>query len=167
MSKVRLMGAAAVIAALVSAGATPSRAATAACAARGLDVWLNTQGGAAAGSTYYKLEFTNLSSHTCTLRGYPGVSAIALNGRRLGSPAGRNPAHPVRTITLPAGTSAIAVLQITDAHNFPPASCRLTTAAGLRVYAPGVTLARTVPFPFLACSKAGPVTLHTQSVQRA
>jgi hypothetical protein len=90
-----------------------------------------------------------------------------MNGRRLGSPAGSNPAHPVRAITLASGASAIAVLQITDAHNFRPASCRLTTAAGLRVYAPGTTLGKTVPFPFLACSTAGPITLHAESVQRA
>lgn len=154
------------IAALAALIAAPSHAATPPCAPRALDVWLNTHGGAAAGSTYYKLEFTNLSARTCTLRGYPGVSAIGASGRQLGSPAGRNPAHTSRTVTIARGGSAVAVLQITDAHNFPPASCRLVTAAALRVYAPGATQAKTVPFPFLTCAKTGPVTLHAESIQR-
>jgi hypothetical protein len=159
----RLIVVAMVLAAVVAA---PSQAATPACAGRTLDVWLNTQGGVAAGTAYYKLEFTNLSARACTLRGYPGVSATALNGRRLGSPGGRNPAHATRTVTLAPGGSAVAVLQIADAHNFPPATCRLTTAAGLRVYAPGTTHAKLVPFPFPTCAKPGTVTLHTQAVQR-
>lgn len=161
---VRLIAVAAVIAAVVAA---PSHAATAACTSRTLDVWLNTQGGTAAGSSYHKLEFTNLSARACTLRGYPGVSALGTNGRQLGSPAGRNPAHASRTITIAGGSSAVAVLQITDAHNFPPASCRLVTAASLRVYAPGSTQAKTVPFPFATCAKTGPVTLHAEPVERA
>jgi len=167
MVHVRLIAAAAVLAAFAAAVAQPSKAATAACSARALDVRLNRQGSQTAGSTYYKLEFTNLSSHACTLRGYPGVSAITTNGRQLGSPAGRNAAHASRTVTLARGGSAVAVLQVTDAHNFPPASCRLTTASGLRVYAPGATLAKTVSFPFLTCARAGTVTLHAEAVQHA
>jgi hypothetical protein len=164
----RLVAAAALIAGLAVAVATPTHAATPACSGQTLVAWLNSQtGGPAAGSIYYKLEFTNLSAGACTLRGYPGVSAIGLNGRPLGSPAGRSAAHATTTVTLASGDSAVAVLQISDARNFPPASCKLVTAAGLRVYAPGTTQAKTVPFPFAACAKAGAVTLHAQSVQRA
>lgn len=163
----RLITVVAALAATTAAVAVPSHAATRACAAKALDVWLNTQGGAAAGSTYYKLEFTNLSVRACTLRGYPGVSAISATGRRLGSAAGRNPAHASRSVILAAGGSALAVLEITDAHNFPPASCRLVTAAGLRVYAPGLTQAKTIPFPFPTCGKTGTVTMHAEAVQRA
>ena len=163
---VRLIAAAA-IAALAAAAATPSQAATSACAARTLEVRLDTHAGTAAGSTYYKLEFTNLSARACTLRGYPGVSAIAANGQQLGSPAGRNAAHASRTVTLAHGGSAIAVLQITDAHNFPAGACRPVTAAGLRVYAPGATRAATVPLSFLVCSKTGAVALHAEAVTHA
>ena len=165
MMHARLIASATAVAVLAAVAATPSHAASPRCAARALVVWLNTQAGAATGSTYYKLEFTNHSARSCTLRGYPGVSAIAADGRQLGSPAGRNPAHTTRLITLGHGGSAIAVLQITDAHNFPPASCRLVTAVGLRIYAPGATRAKTVPFPFPTCAKAGRVTLHTEPVQ--
>ena len=157
----------AVVVVLAAVVAGPSHAANRACSSGTLVAWLNTQGsGAGAGSSYYKLEFTNLSAHACTLRGYPGVSAITANGRQLGSAGARNPAHSTRTVVLAGGDSAVAVLQITDARNFPPASCRLVTAAGIRVYAPGTTQAKTVPFPFPTCAKAGPVTLHVESVQR-
>jgi hypothetical protein len=165
--RVRLIAVLTALVALAVAVAAPSHAASGPCSARALDIWLDTQPGRTAGSTYYKLEFTNLSAHACTLRGYPGVSAITSNGRRIGSPAARNAAHPSRTVALSGGASAIAVLQVTDVHNFPPSACRPVTAAGLRVYAPGATRAATVPFPFLACSKAGTVALHAEAVERA
>ena len=147
---------------------TAARRATPACATSGLVVWLNNQaGGAAAGSTYLKLEFTNLSGRACALRGYPGVSAIDLRGRQLGGAAGRNPMHPPGKVTLMPGASAAAVLQVADAYNYPAATCHRTTAAGLRVYPPNQPRAKAVPFPFLACSRAGPTYLHIAPVQRA
>jgi len=161
----------AMLATVAFAGATLASAASRslpACASSGLVVWLNTEsGGAAAGSTYYKLEFTNLSGRTCTLRGYPGVSAVDLGGLQLGSPAGRNPMRPVRTITLSPGASADAVLQIADAYNYPPATCHRKLAAGLRVYPPNQTQAKPVPFPFVACSRPGPVYLHVTAIRHA
>jgi len=138
------------------------------CATQGIVVWLNTQsGGAAAGSTYYTLEFTNLSGRACTLHGYPGVSAVDLRGRRLGSAAGRNPTHRPRTITLAPGASATALLRIADAYNYPAATCQRMNAAGLRVDLPDQAEAKTVPFPFLACSRPGPTYLSIAPVQHA
>ena len=47
-----------------------------ACTAFGLGAWVAVgQGNGAAGTIYYPLEFTNLSGHTCSLFGFPGVSA--------------------------------------------------------------------------------------------
>jgi hypothetical protein len=76
------------------------------CATANLDVWLNTEGSGAAGSTYYNLNFTNLSSHTCTLRGYPGVSGVTQAGIQLGSAAGRNAEHAPALITLTSAKTA-------------------------------------------------------------
>jgi Protein of unknown function (DUF4232) len=135
------------------------------CATAQLVVWLDTTAGHAAGSTYYTLEFTNLSPSACTLTGYPGVSAFDLRGRMIGSPAARNPAHPVRPVTLRPGAAATAVLQIVDAHNFQRAACRSTTAAGLRVYPPNQSAAKMVPFPFLACLRIGPHYLTVEAVR--
>src|SRR5260370_2778085 len=97
----RLIGAAAVAcAALIPvaalAAASPSALAAPAsvprCATSGLVIWFTADvGGGYAGGYFYTLHFTNLSGHACTLRGYPGVSAVSLGGRRLGSPAGWGP----------------------------------------------------------------------------
>jgi hypothetical protein len=165
----------------VSERTTPSAAAAAAtpaCTTANLDVWLNTMGNGAAGSSYYNLNFTNLSAHSCTLYGYPGISAITQTGIQLGSAAGRNPSHTPTHITLTSArtargfemstshNTATAILQITVAENFPNAACSWITAAGLRVYPPGQKESTVVPYPFVACAKAGPVFLHVESIQR-
>ncbi len=135
------------------------------CATAGLVVWLDNRADHAAGSTYYRLEFTNLASRLCQLRGYPGVSAVSLAGRELGSAAARNPAHPSRIVMLRRGASATAVLQITDTHNYPPAACRPVAAAGLRVYPPNEKASKVVPVPLPACAHTGVTYLHVEAVQ--
>jgi len=149
-----------------AAGATPAASTTPACSTSGLVVWLDTQGNGTAGSIYYHLEFTNLSGHACTLRGYPGVSAVSLTGHKLGSAAARERSHKPRTVTLANGTTAIAVLRIVEAGAFSRSSCGQVTAAGLRVYLPNRTTAKVVPFPLSACSRTGPVYLSVQAIQK-
>jgi Protein of unknown function (DUF4232) len=143
-----------------------------------LVVWLNTTGNGAAGSSYYNLEFTNLSAHSCTLIGYPGVSALGVSGQQLGSSAGRNAEHTDQLITLSSGASdadlhgfltgntATVILQVTDAGNYPNSTCGRVASAGLRVYPPNQTVSKSIPFPFTACSKRGPLFLHVESVQK-
>jgi hypothetical protein len=132
---------------------TAGAASAPACTTSGLVVWLNTMGNGAAGSIYYQLQFTNLSRHTCTLTGYPGVSAIGLSGRQVGAAASRNAISAPRTVTLRPGAGASATLQIVEAGNFPRAACGPVTAAGLRVYPPNQRASKVVPFPFAACSR--------------
>lgn len=148
---VAVLTAAAVTAALTAGTA---RAAAAGCRTGGLVVWIDTQGNGAAGTIFYTLNLTNLSGRACTLRGYPGVSAIGLSGRMLGSPATRLTGHAVRTVTIANGRTAHATLGIVDTGALP--NCHMTTAAGLRVFAPGQTVSRSVPFPFPACANRGP-----------
>jgi Protein of unknown function (DUF4232) len=136
---------------------------TAPCATAGLVVWLNTQGDNAAGSSYYSLKFTNLSGHSCTLRGYPGVSAVDLQNAQVGSAGARDPST-VSLVQLANGATASAVLRITVAGNFPVSSCHSVLAAGLRIYPPGQTASKVIPFPLNACSKAGPVYLSIKAV---
>jgi hypothetical protein len=143
-----------------AAGTTPG------CATPGLVVWLDTRGDGAAGSTFYKLKLTNLSGHTCTLFGFPGVSAVKLGGHQLGRAASRNHSRTPHTITLANGATAIAILQITNVGNFSASACQPVTAAGLRVYPPNSTTSKVVPFPFRACSRSGPVYLSVQAVRR-
>lgn len=169
MIAVGVSGVAALIAVLVSgpANAAPSAASLPRCASSGLVVWLDTQGNGAAGSVYYQLELTNLSRHACTLRGYPGVSAVALGGRQLGSPALRESGSSAATVTLPNRASAVATLRIVKAGNFSRSTCQQTEAAGLRVYPPGERASKLVPFPFEACSRSGPAYLRIGPVRRA
>src|SRR5271154_4145761 len=89
------------------------------CATSGLVVWVNTNGDGAAGSIYYKLEFTNLTASSCTLTGYPGVSVVDLAGHQLGSPGSRDTFATPHTVTLASGATKTATLRVVDAENFP------------------------------------------------
>ena len=154
-----VLAALAPVAAMTRADAAPTRR----CPTADLDVWLKVEtGGGAAGSFYYKLEFTNLSPSACTLSGYPGVSAVDLHGHQIGAPARRERFHAPRTVRLASDASAVAVLRVTDAGNYRAASCHGTLAAGVRVYPPGETRSRIVPFPFSACSQT---TVHILAVR--
>lgn len=147
---------------------TPAQTQTpATCATSAIVVWLDTNGDGAAGSTYFHLNFTNLSSRACTLAGYPGVSAVDLGNRQLGSAAARNPSQAVRVVTLAGGASATAVLRIAAAVNFPSSKCRRVTAAGLRVFPPNQRASKVIPFPFQACSRKGPIYLSVAAVKKA
>jgi hypothetical protein len=137
----------------------PTAASAPACPASALRVWLGVPGEGAAGSVYYPLELSNVSSHTCTLFGFPGVSAVAPGGAQLGSPATRDHTDPTNLVTLSAGATAHALLKITNVGVFPPSTCQPANAIGLKVYPPNDTAATVVDFPFQACAKSGPVFL--------
>jgi hypothetical protein len=155
----------ALVAATAAISAAPARTTAVPCATSGLVVWLDTNGDATAGSTYFALEFTNESGHACTLQGYPGVSAVDLHGHRLGSPGSRD-VSTARIVRLADGDTAKARLRIVVAGNFPRTTCQPRAAAGVRVYPPNQTASKTVPFPFEACSRGGPVILSVQAVAR-
>jgi hypothetical protein len=139
----------------LAAPSSPGRPATSAapsCETPGLVIWLNTNGNAAAGTTFYKLEFTNLSGHACTLNGFPFMYGVNLAGQQLGRRAVFN-GH-AHLITIGNGKTASAVLGIVDVQNFgPPLNCNPTTAAGFKVFPPNQQRAKMVPFPFGACGR--------------
>ncbi|HTA10478.1 MAG TPA: DUF4232 domain-containing protein [Streptosporangiaceae bacterium] len=148
-----------------SGAAASGPAATHRCYASELTVWLGSPGNGTAGSTYYDLELSNTSKSTCTLYGYPGVSAHNAS-RQLGSPAGRDHSRPSTLVTLRPGGTTHVLLQITDVGNYPPAACKPASAQFLRVYAPGAYSAINMPFQggFAACGRRGPVYLHVTAV---
>ncbi|MDX6572777.1 MAG: hypothetical protein QOC86_1933 [Gaiellales bacterium] len=101
--------------------------------------------GAAAGTSWSSLIFIN-TGPACSLRGYPGVSALTIpGGRQVGAPAVRELAQPglggsrVATIVLARNGTASSVLRQGTALNFPAASCRPRTVEVLRVFPPGET----------------------------
>ncbi|MGZ4165384.1 MAG: DUF4232 domain-containing protein [Solirubrobacteraceae bacterium] len=146
---------AAAVTALSVASVPPAGAAAPACNTGGLVIWINTQGNGTAGTIFYTLNLTNLSGHACTLRGFPGVSAVNLRGGRLGRAAARDTGQAVRTITLTPGHTAHATLGIVDIGALPTSSCPPTTAAGLRVFPPNQSASKVIPFPFPACGGTG------------
>jgi hypothetical protein len=156
---------AAVMLTLPSAGAqTRTAAAAPRCLTSQLSVWLGLgQGGAAAGSTFYPMEFSNISNRTCALSGFPGVSAWS--DHQLGTAAQWDHSFATHTVNVAPGGTVHTVLQIADVANYPRSTCAPVTASSLRVYPPNTFTATSIPFSFRGCSKPGPVFLTVRPVQ--
>jgi Protein of unknown function (DUF4232) len=146
------------------APAVTGTASAPACATSGLNVTLGSPSGYA-GGVYQTVVFTNSSGATCTLYGYPGVSLVSGQPyTQIGLAAQRSSTVTVKLITLAAGASANAVVQIVDALNFPTATCSPTQAAFLRVYPPNQTAPVYLADAAQACAE--PVqTLYVTAVQ--
>ena len=141
---------AAVVAPVGAAQAQAAATTSPPCAASALRV-STIRDGAAAGSTYYNVRFTNATRTTCHLFGYPGIVAFA-NARQLGAPAGRNPGVPRMVVTIAPGATAHSLLQITNAGNYPAATCRPALAEGIRVIPPNTSTRKLNRLSFQACS---------------
>src|SRR5262245_45201197 len=105
------------------------------CETPGLVIWLDTNGDGAAGSVFYKLKFTNLSGHTCTLNGFPFINAVSLTGSLLGHRAGFT-GGPTHQVTLSKGQTVTAELPIGNVLNFPASQCRPGSGDGLVCFLP-------------------------------
>jgi Protein of unknown function (DUF4232) len=144
--------------ALVAASSPAGAAGAPGCQTGGLVIWLDTTGNGSLGHIDYNLRFTNQSGRRCTLRGFPGVSAVGLSGRQLGKPASRDHSRRVKTITIPNGKTAYTDLRIVDNGALP--NCSMVAAAGLRVFPPNGHSSKTVPFPFGACRNTSVLTVQ-------
>jgi hypothetical protein len=174
----RLIGAAAMAcaAALIpvaalAATATPATpaAGTPGCTTSRLVIWFGPQfGGGYAGGYGYNLNFTNLSGHACTLRGSPGVSAVNLSGHQLGRAASGDYSGKTPAVRLANGATATALVQVTDTGVYGGRGlpCEPVTAAGVRVYPPNQFASKVAPYPFSACSHAGPVYMSVGPVKK-
>ncbi|WP_426504856.1 DUF4232 domain-containing protein [Dactylosporangium sp. McL0621] len=113
-------------------------------------------GGGAAGTQYSWLKFVNMTSHRCTLYGYPGVSWVTgANGQQVNRPAGRDPSAKPEHFGLDAHQPAHAQVSMPQTGNFGDADCKPVQAAGFRVYLPDETAADFVPVPMTVCSADG------------
>ncbi len=135
-----------------------------ACATASLKVSLGP-GSGALGSSYYPIKFSNASAASCTLYGYPGVSLLTASGTQIGAAAVEDPTYPRQLVTLAPGQAVHAELRVTDARNYPPASCRPVTARQLRIYPPGQVSAAAVAFAGLGCANSAVQILSVQTVQ--
>jgi len=140
-----------------SPSARTSAASAPACTAFSLGVWVAVgQGSGAAGTIFYPLEFTNLSGHTCSLFGFPGVSAIDGHGNQLGSSANWEHTTSPRTVTLAPGATAHTMLAYHDAAVTTEPGCDpVNSATLLKVYPPGQHRWTYAAYDFQSCSRSG------------
>ena len=129
-------------------------AGAAGCASAGLTAKVDiSQGGAAAGSTYVPIDFTNTSGSSCTLYGYPGVSFVTNPaGSQLGQAARRNPAAAATMVTLAPGAMAHATLQVATAGDYSRHACTPVTAHWLKIFPPDQLTAIYARYTVQACS---------------
>jgi len=136
-----------------AASSSPPVTGPPACASSGLKV---TQGGSNgyAGGVYVTLDFTNTSSSSCTLYGYPGVSLLSSSRVQIGLAAKRTTTTAPATVTLASGATAHAQLQIVDALNFSSSTCGPVKAALLQIFPPNQKAAVFLTNTSTTCSKS-------------
>jgi hypothetical protein len=157
-------------AAATSTPSSPSRPSTATCTGAG-DLRLhlpNTRGSKIAGITYYTLDFTNTSSSTCSVSGYPYVSMITRHGGQLGSAAGHGLMTIAPLVVLAPGATAHTTLAYYGGRVSSRRGCGpVATAYQLRVYVAGQKRALYSSMGLHSCSHAGQVYLTvTQPFKR-
>jgi hypothetical protein len=140
-----------------------------ACTGTTIGAWVAvSQGREASGITYYPLEFTNTGGRTCSLSGYPVVSAISRAGVRLGSTAGRGLLTIAPRVVLAPGATAHTTLAYHGRLVSTGSGCGpVATAFELRVYLDGQQRATYAAFDFQSCSHAGHVYLTVTQPIRA
>ena len=153
-----------------------------ACPTSGLEAWLGLGAASAATAarpasadppgaypgheTYYTLEFTNVSNRTCSLFGYPEVSAYRdspVAGGRIGGTAIRDTSVRPKPVMLEPGATAHAVLRV--AGGTKPAGCAEVTAEELRITLPQQDRPSFVATHIPVCSQRGHATLSVQAIQ--
>jgi Protein of unknown function (DUF4232) len=131
------------------AHSTASR--TSGCATAQLGIKFVNKPNGAAGTIYYPIQFTNNGSRACTLRGFPGVSAVTSKGAQIGKSAGRS-GTSAKTVTINPKKSATAMVGFVEIGNFSKSTCKPVTAAGLRIIPPNQSKSVTIKRKFSACS---------------
>jgi hypothetical protein len=117
------------------------------------EVWVAAdQGNGAAGTVYYPLEFTNISTQTCILFGFPGVSAVSSSGQQLGPAAVWDSAVAPRTVQLAPGATGYALLGYSDVITSNCPSAYKVSAYELRVIPPDQFQSDHAYWPLVTCT---------------
>jgi hypothetical protein len=96
------------------------------------------------GADVYYIYFTNTGGTVCTLRGYPGVSAVtgpSDSASQIGSDAKRVATSPVATQLLKPGQVAQATLRFAKTGNYLSPQCQHVNVVFLKIFPPGDTTA--------------------------
>jgi hypothetical protein len=99
-------------------------------------------GGAGLGHVGFAIRFTNTSSRTCSLHGYPGAAGLNKHGKQVtqakrttsGYLGGLKPGHPIPTVVLKPGQTAASLIEGTDVPEGNATHC--PTLHGLLVTPP-------------------------------
>ncbi|MFB9312868.1 DUF4232 domain-containing protein [Nocardioides plantarum] len=122
---------------------------------------------AGAGHRYGEIRLTAKAGHTCSVRGYGGLSYVGHgNGTQVGRSAQRDPGT-VRTIVLRPGQSAVSTVDETVAANYPRSTCKPTAVDGFRVYVPDSRVSQYVVHRTTGCAGSGVQLLGHQPFARA
>ena len=149
-----------------TAPGTPASSAPASvpsCSTSNLRITLGA-GGAAAGTDFTVLDFTNSGTSACTIYGFPGVSLTNSSGAQIGAAATRNPSKPSTLIMLAPGAKANATLGVANAENYPASACKPTAAAKLKIFPPNQTQAVELPFTVTGCAVSSTRQLSVTAV---
>jgi Protein of unknown function (DUF4232) len=133
------------------------------CATSSLKVSLGSANGTA-GTTFYPLKFVNTGKTSCTLSGYPGVSAVTSSGKQIGNSASRVKSK-FRTVTLAPGKQQSASVGIVETGNFSAASCKPVAAAGLKIIPPNQSRSVTIKKKFSTCSSTAATSLTVRPIK--
>ncbi len=96
------------------------------------------------GADIYYIYFKNTGATACTLRGYPGISAVTGpdgSASQIGSDAKRTSTSPVATQLLKPGRSVQATLRFARTGNFVLPHCQHVNVVFLKIFPPGGTTA--------------------------
>ena len=134
--------------------ASPARTAAAStprpCRVTGLQIWLGLgEGGGAAGSVTYPLEFSNTGTQSCRVSGFVKIVALSRNGHQLGESSSHFGTS--RRVILRPGGTAHALLTIVENQAFT--NCHPATARSLEITAPRDRIPFSIEsFSFPACN---------------
>jgi hypothetical protein len=135
-----------------SSSAPPAAQGPPPCATSALQVSLGLSQGAT-GHIFQAIDFTNISSATCTLYGYPGVSFAAGSPvTQVGLAADEDPTTHRVLVTLGPGDVANALLTYLQAGFYSPAKCAPANTTYIQVYPPNQTTPAYVAYKSQICS---------------
>jgi hypothetical protein len=140
----------------VSGGAPPQPPA---CTATDLGIhYVNSLG--AAGSSFSRFEFVNVSARPCALFGFPGFSYVDRAGHAYAPSVRRNVAYPRRIVLLAPARGTSFYLQVEDGTGGGP--CR--TAVLLRFIPPGARRPEQIAHRLTICRGFAEITAVGASV---
>ena len=116
------------------------------------------------GADIYYIYFKNTGATACTLRGYPGISAVTGpdgSASQIGSDAKRTPTSPVATQLLKPGQSVQATLRFARTGNFVLPQCQHVNVMFLKIFPPGGTTAAYAGIEEQVCAET---TLPTMTI---